>query len=126
MSLQQEVRSLSIPASADLSASQFCFVAIDTNGRIILPATAGDDCVGVLQDKPDALDRAGQVGMLNMSGRLKVVAGATLAPGDKVQADTSGHAIEAASGDHVLGTVLSGGDSGEIIEILPSSRMLLP
>jgi len=125
MSLQQEVRSLSIPASADLSASQFCFVALDANGRIALP-TAGADCVGVLQDKPDALDRAGQVGMLNMSGRLKVVAGATLVPGTKVQADASGHAIAAATGDHVLGTVYSGGDSGELIEILPSSRMLLP
>jgi hypothetical protein len=125
MSLQQEVRSLSIPASADLSASQFCFVTIDGNGRIALPS-AGGDCVGVLQDKPDALDRAGQVAMLNMSGKLKVVAGATLTPGTKVQADASGHALAALTGDHVLGTVLSGGDSGELIEILPSSRMLLP
>jgi hypothetical protein len=126
MALQEQVRSLSLPANADLSASQFCFVAVNSSGKLILPATAGDDCIGVLQDKPDAADRIGEVGMLNMSGRLKVKAGATLAPGAKVQANTSGHAIAAASGDHVLGTVIVGGDSGELIEILPGSRMLLP
>lgn len=125
MALQQEVRSLSLPASADLSASQFCFVTIDSNGRIELPA-AGADAVGVLQDKPDALDRAGQVGMLNMSGRLKVVSGATMAAGVKVQSDGSGHAIAALTGDHVLGTTLKSSVSGDLVEILPSSRMLLP
>lgn len=126
MALQEQVRSLSLPANADLSASQFCFVAVNTSGKLILPATAGDDCVGVLQDKPDAADRIGEVAMLNMSGKLKVKAGATLTAGVKIQANTSGHAIAAASGDHVLGTTISGADSGELIEILPGSRMLLP
>jgi hypothetical protein len=125
MALQQEVRSLSLPASGDLSASQFCFVGIDSAGRIALPA-AGGDCVGVLQDKPDAIDRVGQVGMLNMSGKLKVVSGATLNPGVKVQSDGSGHAIAALTGDHVLGTTLKASVAGDLVEILPSSRMLLP
>lgn len=125
MALQEQVRSLSLPASADLSASQFCFVAIDGNGRIALPA-AGGDCVGVLQDKPDALDRVGEVGMLNMSGRLKVVSGAVLAAGVKVQSDASGHALAALTGDHVLGTTLTAAGIGELIEIAPGSRMLLP
>jgi hypothetical protein len=125
MALQEQVRSLSIPANADLSASQFCFVAVNTSGKLVLPA-AGGDCVGVLQDKPDAADRIGEVAMLNMSGRLKVVAGATLTAGVKVQADGSGHAIAALTGDHVLGTTLTGADSGELIEIAPGSRMLLP
>lgn len=126
MSLQQGLECLSMPASADLSASQFCFVNLDSNGRIQLPQTAGDDCVGVLQDKPDALDRAGQVALLEASLRVKVIAAATLTPGTKVQANTDGHAIAAASGDHVLGTVYEGGDDGDLIEILPGSRMLLP
>jgi len=125
MALHEQVRSLSLPANADLSASQFCFVAVNSSGNIALPS-AGGDCVGVLQDKPDAAGRMGEVGMLNMSGRLKVIAGATVAPGDKVQSDASGHAIGALTGDHVLGTVLVGAASGELCEIAPGSRMLLP
>lgn len=125
MALQQEVRSLSLPASADLSASQFCFVALDGNGRIALPS-AGADCVGVLQDKPDALDRAGQVGMLNMSGRLKVISAAVITAGQKVKADAAGKALVATTGTHVLGTALKSCAIGDLLEILPSSRMLLP
>lgn len=125
MALQEQVRSLSIPASADLSAQQFRFMAIDGNGRIALPA-AGGDCVGVLQDKPDALDRVGEVAMLNMSGKLKVVAGSNLAAGVKIQSDGAGAAIAAASGDHVLGTTANAVSSGELIEFYPGSRMLLP
>lgn len=126
MALQERLNPLSVNANADLSASQFCFVAVNSSGLLILPATAGDDAIGVLQNKPAAQGRAGEVALLNGSGRVKVVAGATLAPGAKVQSDTSGHAIAAATGDHVLGTVLVGGDSGELIEIQPGSRMLLP
>ena len=98
MALQERINPLSVPANADLSASQFCFVAVNSSGRLILPATAGDDCIGVLQDKPAAAGRAGEVALLQGSGRLKVVAGASLTPGNKVQANTSGHAIVAASG----------------------------
>lgn len=125
MALQQALLCQTLIANADLSASQFCFVAINSSSRIVLPA-AGGDCVGVLQDKPEAAGREAEVAMLNGSGRVKVIAGATVAAGAKVQADAAGHAITAASGDHVLGTALTGGADGDIIEILPGSRMLLP
>lgn len=126
MSLQQGIESLSIPANADLSASQFCFVTLNSSGKLIIPASAGDDAIGVLQDKPSAADRAGQVGMLQGSLRLKVIAGGTVTAGTKAQSDASGHAITAASGDHVLGTFLTSGVDGDLVEILPGSRMLLP
>lgn len=126
MALKQGLQCLSIPASADLSASQFCFVALNSSGQLILPASTGNDCIGVLQDKPNAAGLAGEVAMLNASLRIKVKAAATLNPGDKVRSNTAGAAVASASGSHVLGTVLTGGVSGDIIEILPSSRMLLP
>lgn len=125
MALQQGKACLSLPASGDLSASQFCFVTVDSSGEIALPA-AGADAVGVLQDKPDAQGKVGEVAMLNASLRVKVIAGASLTAGNVVQADASGHAIVAASGDRELGVVLTGGASGELVEILPGSRMLLP
>jgi hypothetical protein len=125
MALQERINPLSVLASADLSASQFCFVTLNGSGQLALPS-AGGDAIGVLQDKPDAAGRVGLVGLLEGSGRLKVVAGATLTPGQKVQSDASGHAIVAATGDRELGTVLVGGASGELVEIQPGSRMLLP
>lgn len=125
MSLQQEVRSLSFPANADLSASQFCFVTLNSSGNLVLPA-AGGDCIGVLQDKPDAAGHYGQVGMLESSGKLKVVSAAIMNAGVKVQADASGHAIAALTGDHVLGTTAKACAVGDLVEILPGSRMLLP
>jgi len=125
MAVQEQVNSISLPANADLSASQFCFVTLNTSGKLILPA-AGGDCIGILQDKPDAADRIAQVAMLGTSGRLKVIAAATLTAGVKVQADAAGKAIAALTGDHVLGTTLTAAVSGELIEIAPGSRMLLP
>lgn len=125
MALQERINPLSVPASADLSASQFRFVTLNASGQLALPA-AGADAIGVLQDKPDAVGRAGLVGLLVGSGRLKVVAAATLVPGNKVQSDATGAAIVALTGDRELGTVLVGGASGELVEIQPSSRMLLP
>lgn len=125
MALQERINPLSVLASADLSASQFCFVTVNGSGLLALPA-AGADAIGVLQDNPDAANRVGLVGLLNGSGRLKVVAGATLTPGQIVQSDASGHAIVALTGDRELGTVIVGSASGELVEILPGSRMLLP
>lgn len=125
MSTQEQVRSLSLPANADLSASQFCFVAMNTSGRLVLPA-AGGDCIGVLQDKPTAQDQIAEVAMLEMSGVVKVIAAAVLTAGVKVSTDTAGKAVAAATGKHVLGTTKTACAIGDLVEIMPGSRMLLP
>lgn len=124
MSLQQEVRSLSIPAGADLSASQFCFVTISATGKIALPA-AGANAIGILQDKPDAADKTGQVAMLNMSGKLKVVAVATIAIGARVMTDVDGKALTHVAGSHVLGFAYTAGVAGGTVEILPTASSIL-
>lgn len=125
MAQQNSIRSLSIPASGDLSASQFCFVQLSTSGQIQLPSAAGGDAIGVLQDKPNAAGIAGEVAMLNGSLKVKVISAGTITAGDKVQSDTAGKALTAASGDHVLGTALISAVAGDLIEILPGSRHLL-
>ena len=126
MALQQNLVCQSLPANADLSASQFRFVALNSSGNVILNVTAGGDCIGVLQDKPSAAGQTAEVAMLTPGSRVKVVSAANLAPGAKVQSNDAGAAIAAASGDHVLGTVVVGGVAGDLIEIIPGSRMLLP
>ncbi len=124
MATQTSLITLTFVAGADLSGSQLAFVALNANGEVVLPS-AGADCIGVLQNKP-ALGEVAQVVMLNGSGRIKVNSGATMAVGVKVQAFGTGAAVAAASGDHVLGTVAKAVTSGEVVEILPGSRMLLP
>jgi hypothetical protein len=122
MAQVNQVQSISMPAAADLSALQFTFVNINSSGEAAAPSGAGGDAVGVLMNKPDAAGRAAEVAY---AGKAKVKAGATVAAGAKVQTDANGAAITAASGDVVLGCAMSGGDSGEVIEVLLVSQHIL-
>lgn len=122
MAAQEQVQSITLEAGGDLSAGQFRFVVVAADGQVDLVSSAGGDADGVLQNDPSAAGRAAEVAY---AGRVKVVAGGTVAAGDKVQSDASGEAITAAMGDHVLGKCLVGGDAGELIEVLLISKHIL-
>lgn len=104
-----------LPASADLSASQFCFVAMSATG--IAVAGAGDYALGVLQDKPDALGRAGAV-MVN--GVSKVRIGSAVAVNDIVASDAAGKAVPGTTtADEGMGIALEAAtNADEIIAVL--------
>lgn len=125
MAQSERINPISVPASADLSASQFCFMTINTSGQLALPG-AGADALGVLQDKPNAAGRAGELALLRGSGRLKVIAAGTITALDKVKTDAAGKALTATTGTHVLGTALQSAVAGDLFEIQPGSNMLLP
>ena len=114
MASEDNIQKVSIPANTDLSASQYCFVTVNSSGRLALTADAGE-ADGVLQDKPDA---AGRVGSLGISGVTKVKLGGTVTAGDDVASGASGVAVIAATGDVVNGRALESGTSGTIISIL--------
>ncbi len=108
----------SFPANADLSASQNRFVALNSSGKVAQVSTAGADAIGVLQDKPSAIDRTAQVRVL---GIAKVVAGAAIAAAANVKSDNVGRATTASmtAGDIVLGRALAAASAaGEIIPVL--------
>lgn len=123
MALQEKINPLTVEASADLSASQFRFVSVDSSGQLAVTG-AGALTLGVLQDKPAAAGRASEVGLLNGSGRLKVTAGGTVAAGDKVMSDATGRAIVATLANHVNGMALKAAVVGDLIEISPQSSYL--
>lgn len=123
MASQEALRSVSLPAYATLVASQFRFVSIDSDGLVNRTGGAGLAALGVLQNKPAAAQRPAEVAY---AGRVKVVAGATVAMGAKVQSDATGRAITAAGSDVVLGKCLIGGDVGELIEVLLVSKHIIP
>lgn len=98
---------ISFQAAADLSAKQFFFVKLDTSGNMAAIAAVTDIPLGILQDKPAALGRAGCV---MLDGVSKVVAGANLAKGDQVGVDSTGRAVTYLAGTdttkRIVGTVL--------------------
>lgn len=120
---------ISLPAAADLSASQFLAVKVDSNGRAAV-AGAGEFCVGILQNKPGS----GQAATVAYAGISKVVAGGNITAGMSVAANASGKLVNAAEAvvdtsnagsatdaviaSNVLGVALAGGVANDIIPVL--------
>ena len=114
MATQQPMKCVSLVAGADLSAKQFFFVSVSADGQVD-PTGDGAYAVGVLQNKPDAAGKAAEVAI---GGIVKVEAGGTVTRGGPVASDAAGNAVNAASGDVILGEALETGADGQRIEIL--------
>ncbi len=100
-------------AGGDLSAGQFHFVALASDGQVDI-AGDGVDAVGVLLNNPDA---AGKAATVVVSGKVTVEAGASITTGAKIGSNAAGEAITAATGDIVKGYALEDGVDGQIIAI---------
>lgn len=92
----------SAPANADLSASQYCGVNLNSSGKLELPSADGA-IVGVLQNDPDA---AGKAGTYQHSDISMMKLGGTVAKGDFVKVDSSGRAVAASAGDVAAGAAI--------------------
>ena len=106
-----------LPASADLSASQYCFVAQDTSGNVVIPSTAVD-VLGVLCNKPTAAGQAAEIGTF---GIYKVRSGAAITnPGTRVMSDSTGRAITVTGATaKAVGIALqSSGAANQVIPVL--------
>jgi hypothetical protein len=119
MSYEQGLKCVGLVASADLSASQFCFVSFGSTG-LALPS-AGGDADGVLQDKPNAL---GVIGEVAVAGISKVIVGsAGVTEGDLLQVESTGKVITAATTGHkIVGKALATGASGVVIPALIQNK----
>jgi len=122
MALQESLTTITLPAAGDLSSSQYLFVDINSSGQAAVVGTAGAKAIGVLQNDPAA---AGRDAAVAIAGKVKVLAGGTIAIGAKVQSTAAGKALLAASGDHVLGTAASAGADGSYMEVVLGSNHIL-
>lgn len=121
MATQEAVTSITIEAGSDLSAEQFHFVDVASDGQVDL-AGNGLDAIGVVLNNPGA---AGQAAEVQIAGVAKVVIGVgDLIAGDRVQSDAAGEAIAATTLDFVLGRALTGGSAGELASVLLGSTHL--
>lgn len=102
-------------AGADLSAKQNYFLEMGAALALTIPNSASDLVVGVLCNKPTS----GQSALVQVGGFAKVLAGGTVAIGDKVGTDNAGKCVtKTADADHICGIAYSAGVSGDIITIL--------
>jgi len=114
MAVEQRLISYGFPASADLSASQFCAVTINSSGNIAL-AAAGKNMDGILQDKPNALGQGGEVAMFGVS---KALAGGTgFSAGDLLEVTTGG-AFQTLAGTTAVAKAVTAAAAGAIGSVI--------
>ena len=118
MATQDNMLCVTLEAGQDLSAKQFYFMSVASDGQID-PTGDGLDADGVLQDAPAA---AGRAALVAIAGKVKVVCGGVVTRGGPVASDADGKVVNAATGDIILGVALETGASGRIIEILFQPR----
>lgn len=113
MAYEEKLETVTMIAGADLSSSQYLFVATNTTAKTVVLCGDGADAFGVLQDAPTS----GQACCVAIGGISKVKLGGTVAAGGVVSSGASGIGVASANGDYMLGIALAGGDSGHIIPV---------
>ena len=113
MAVMQSRDTRSFVAGEDLSAKQFKFVTLESDGQVDVADSAGENCIGILLNAP----AAGAAATVAISGKVMVESGGTIAAGAAVQADANGDALTAASGDVVMGYALEAAVDGQIMAI---------
>lgn len=124
MATESNVALESFPANADLSASQDCFVTINSSGKV---AVTGDGLLahGVLKNNPGAADSPAAV-MTKPGYKVIVKTGGAFAVGARVSSDSTGRATALASGDYIMGIACeASGAANEYVPILfaPNGRL---
>lgn len=111
---------ISRKATADLTASQYCAVKLDSNSQAVLATAATDQVIGFLQNAPVAKDTA-DIAVRNGSGTVKAKAGAAFAVGVKLMIDSTGRVITAATtGNEIVGIAFEASTAAnQIVEVMP-------
>lgn len=105
-----------LKADSDLSAAQFLFMQLDGTDFQFTTCGAGVAPVGILQNKPAAAGRAGQIRRVGIS---KLVLGGTVVAGNYIKSHSDGTGIVVASDEDNYGAIaLEGGTSGKTISVL--------
>lgn len=100
-------------ANADLSAKQYYMVVNSTGNRVDAAGTAGEEVIGVIQNKPSAAGRRATVTLL---GYTRVRAGDTITAGGVFATDANGTAVAVTSGSYGAGVAITGVASGGIFQ----------
>lgn len=98
--------------------TQYNFVKLDSNGKIVACSGATDQPIGIAQNSATT----GQAVETVISGGSKVVAGGTVASGARVGTGASATCVAYVPGtattNYIVGTAIAGGASGEVITVV--------
>lgn len=119
-----------LKAGADLSSHKHKAVKLNSSGDVILASALGETVVGVLVNDPTS----GQAADVAYAGVVKMIAGATITPMNKIATSAAGlgvvataetvntadagSASDAVVGGHVIGIALTPAASGEVFSLL--------
>lgn len=116
MTLNRLIKSISRAASGDLSSNQYRLVGVDTAGRVVVIANQATPFLGVLMNKPAAIDQAAEIAI--NGSVVKVEAGATIAEGNAITAVAGGRGSPGVTDtDEIVGIALTPGGSGVMCEV---------
>lgn len=105
----------SYKAAGDLSTKKHYFMKMSADSTVTTCSGVTDKPVGVLYNKPAAAGRAAQV---VPRGRVEIVAGGTVAAGDKVGTHSDGTVVAYVAGTdttkYLVGICVVGAASGEM------------
>lgn len=90
---QQNLVCITGIVDTDLSAKQYHFVDMDTNGDIVAVSTTGGKVLGVLQNNPNGSATQDKLATVAVAGIAMVKAGGVINPGDWVKSDNAGKAV---------------------------------
>ena len=116
MAFEQSKTIITLEAAADLSAKQYYFVAVDTDGKAALTGDDGNP-IGVLQNKP----AAGEAASICVYGVTKLYIGTEsgLGAGYNVGCDSNSAGKVSDSGSYRLGVSLEDPTAnGDVVSIL--------
>lgn len=116
MAFSEKQLTITLEAGADLSAKQYYFVAVDTNGKAVLTGDDGNP-VGVLQNKPTS----GQAATVCVYGVTKLYIGTEsgLGAGYNVGCDANSAGKVSDTGSFRMGVALQDPTAdGDIVSIL--------
>lgn len=110
---------VSFVAAADLSALQYTFVKLDSNGAVVAVAAATDIPIGVLQNAP----KSGQTAEVAVVGGTKLKASAAITLPALVGTTATGTAVKLAAGTdttkYILGQAdTAAGGANELISVI--------
>lgn len=98
----------------DLSAKQYRAVLIGSGDhKVICASAAGDQCLGLVQNKPTS----GKAARIAFAGLAKGIAGAAVTRGQYLKANATGHLVSGTS-LYVVGTAMESANSGSVFQVM--------
>ena len=113
MATEQSRNTRTFVAGEDLSTAQFKFVTLESNNEVNLADSAGENCIGVLRTD----GAAGVAVAVLVEGPVIVECGGTVTDGGAVATDATGRAVDATTGDIIMGYAREAGVVNQKIQI---------